>query len=211
MFNPYSLKSGDLILFANKSWSLKDKVLNCPTRWLTWDKWTHCGVIFSPEIPKDSKLTLPLLFESQKSDSLLDVHYLEYISGVQCVNFLKRLFEYKGEVYLRKFIGKIDNQLLNEKILEYSCKPFCRNPYRLLKGISWMNWLPTWFKGDSWFCSELLIKIYQDLGVLSDKIHPGNYSPIDFAYDGRLQYHLNEGYGFGPLQLLRSSDDVEYY
>jgi hypothetical protein len=180
--------------------------LNCPTRLLTWDKWTHCGIIFNQEGRK-----LPLLFESQKSDSLLDVHYFKYISGVQCVDFLRRFTEYSGEIYLRKFYGEINKSLLIRKILEYSCKPFCRNPYRLLKGISWMNWLPTWFKGDSWFCSELLIKIYQDLGVLSDKIHPGNYSPIDFAYDGRLQYHLNEGYGFGPLQLLRSSDDVEYY
>lgn len=202
MWNPNFLDSGDLVLFANKSWSLRDKVLNTPTRWLTWANWTHCGIIYK------QKAFNPLLFESQKCDSITDVHYSVNISGVQCVPFLKRFFSYSGDVYIRKFCGTVDNSLFLDKILDYSCKPFCRNPYRLMRSISWLNWLPKCCDdGNSMFCSELLVKIYQDLGVLSKEIEPGHYSPLDFTPNGRLQYHLNQGYGWGPLHLLAKTTE----
>jgi hypothetical protein len=60
---------------------------------------------------------------------------------------------------------------------DYTLKTFLKTLFPKLSKIKWINKLL--HNNDKYFCSELVAKIYQDVGVLGNDIDPENVAPVE--------------------------------
>lgn len=63
------------------------------------------------------------------------------------------------------------------------------------------DWLWSYFKKDTYFCSEIISIILYRMGIISEGKKFVSYSPGDFDLD--INSYVNEGYRFTSTKLLR--------
>lgn len=172
-----SLKTGDLLLFAGKSFS-SDSI-----KWVTLSPWSHVAMaLVLPEYD------LVCLWEATTD---VDVQCLDRRvtrPGVQLVPLSERLRRYTGQVALRRLEGaalrKKDCADLIKLRHKFSGRPYEENTLELMRAA---------YDGPlgdqrenlrSLFCSELIAETYQALGLLRsgrDEKPSNEYVPADFS------------------------------
>jgi hypothetical protein len=174
-----SINTGDIILFSGKG-----RISNI-IKWITKSKWSHVGVAI-----KIKELDMILCLESTTLVDVPDYETGATVKGVQITNLSERILKYDGDVVVRHLVDINRDQVFSETLekfkKEHRNKAYERHCIELFNaaydGVLGQN------KEDlsSLFCSELVAELYQQWGLLSDKIPSNEYTPKDFSTNGNI-------------------------
>lgn len=174
------LKTGDVVLFSGKGG------ISAGIKWATLSRWSHVGMIVV--LPEYDFVTV---WEATTLISLVDLDTKVPRKGVQLVPLSSRIQGYDGEVALRQLKGVTfdggDVKNLMQLRRELAGKPYEKNQIELIKAT---------YDGPlgrnsedltSLFCSELVAKAYQRLGLLGKGKPSNEYTPADFSEKKQLK------------------------
>lgn len=177
------LKTGDLIFLSGNNYGSKS------IRWATSSFWSHIAIVIV--LPREVRDNQASLNGAEKKDILL----WECDSGqggrkgARLINLSQKLNRHKGYRIggwkrfkertelkkLFKFINKYINKIeLQDRIYNYIFSRY--GPKFLYEKVK---------NRKKWYCSELVARTYQHLGVLDDNIDPCSISPEDFYNSGK--------------------------
>ena len=140
----------------------------------------HCALVFR-DIDEDTGLDTPFLFESDVGQ-----HYRD---GPRVIRLKDKLEKWKGLRYgiLKRYITP-DDRPSTKNILNIAQNIILRQGTGMDKNM--MSWFFSdypnsrfykFFKPENTlFCSELVAKVLQTLGILAKDRHESNYTPEDF-------------------------------
>lgn len=166
----WKIRTGDVYLGSGEA------KISYLTRWLTNSNFSHSGLLWE----SDNKI---LTVEAYKSINKEPPDYLngKFGKGVQVVDFAERLATYKGGITLLRLKPQYDKyrDIVADCIRRNNCYrgQFCSNFFKL--GAAALK-LPVQFNsGRSLFCSELVLTVYRDAGIVDKSIEPWKYTPVD--------------------------------
>ncbi len=201
-----SLRTGDIIFFHGGEF-ISTLIGKIEKQEIGDGDYTHVGIIilsniFPQDHPYYNNAPVPYIFESTQSgplsDGILNLDKKAFL-GVQIRNLdevIEAFIKNKNKVAIGKTHIDINSNTIFEEFKKYngirydfnvldllaSAYPrlrFIRNAYHsITKHICKKSWL---------FCSELLTKIYQDIGLISNKINSENIVPIDFLPEYQIK------------------------
>lgn len=192
------LKTGDILLFSGKG-GISEGI-----KFFTLSKWSHVGMIYRFDDPRDAKGTI-FCWESTTLSDLKDADTGKLSKGVQRVELserLERCFAMGYEITVRPLSEPLSDDMirtLNDFRHEVSGRPYEKDKIELLKAA--YDWIFGDNKEDlsSLFCSELVAEAYQRMGLLTEKTPSNEYTPKDFSSERGLT--LERGYA-----LLNETD-----
>ena len=180
------VRSGDLVLFSDNSWSASFITTTCSSRF------SHIGIIYRRQHEK------PLLLESvYHKGKDIDVTRLAPQSGVRLIDF---------ETHLRHFNGKsvAIRLLITQRTLNVSTAmrkhmtSVIENVWDKTKGLPYetnvIDFLISRFPliekkietMDRFFCSKLVAYCYMEAGLLDITLTPSSFLPDDFSETGEM-------------------------
>lgn len=170
-----NFRTGDLIFLSGNNYGSKS------IRWATSSYWSHLAIVVVLPQPRNeillwecdagqgAKRGARLLSLSQKLSKHkgYNIGSWKKYTGEKEINF-KKLFG-----FINKFVNKIE---LQTRIYSYIFSRY--GPDFLYRKARNKN---------KWYCSELVAKTYQYLGILNNEITPSSVSPEDFYNSKNLQ------------------------
>lgn len=167
-----NFKTGDLLFTSGNNYGSKT------IKWATSSYWSHLAIVIvlSPENNNGKKEIL--LWECDAGQGAR--------KGARLISLEQKLSRYKGSNIgawkeyigkkeidfekLFKFINTYTNKIeLQDRIYSYIFSRY--GPKSLYEKVKNKN---------KWYCSELVARTYQYLGILNEKINPCSVSPEDF-------------------------------
>jgi hypothetical protein len=198
------LRTGDLLLFGGRTWfsHLVEAFSDSP--------WSHVGMVM--RLPQ---YDFVCLYEATALHDLQDLDTQTVHDGVQLVPLSQRVRSYHGDISYRKLHGFELNDTHHHQLLKlrhtFRGRPWEKNNLELIRAM-WASIVGPSRHGrvdlSSFFCSELVSKCYQTLGLLDSgpQARPcDEYVPADFS-SARLT-QLNCGARLGPEVLLKRLSD----
>ena len=195
---PTDLKTGDLILFNNKSGG----ILGCFTsliEYFTHSDYSHVAmVIKNPDFIHPS-LKGTYIWESSY-EGKPDPQDGKIKLGVQITPLHEALNNYNGYVFLRRINCHRDT--FNNKILSEIHEIVYNKPYDIVP----KDWIEAIFRKDDnpqkisrFWCSALIGFIYTKCGILKNETDWSILRPSDFSLDGENLDFIN-GYSLENVQ-----------
>jgi hypothetical protein len=192
------LQSGDVILFSglHHLHLRQQQITGCP--------WAQVALVI-----RLSCVPWPLLFESTKISTCLDVKTGTVVQGVQLVRASERFSSFEGMVALRKLTPALSENLrcrLTCFAEEVHGWPFNDSKWTAARALRRKN-RPS--NSCSYFCSELAAEAYQRLGLLPsppEGLSSNNYIPADFSSIFPQAFlPLGAGFRLGEEQALHGA------
>lgn len=165
-----TLHTGDVMLFSGNG------IFSSGIKISTRSKWTHVGMVIRENIV--------LIWESNLMKVQRDLNNNLVNSGVQICDLGRRIYEYDGEIAVRRLHDPLTSDELDQ--LEVSrhiviARPYEKNIIELVKaaydGPGGMNTEDL----SSIFCSELLAMYYKEIQRLPINVPSNEYTPLDFS------------------------------
>ena len=175
----YDLSTGDIVLYSGRG-SMSEMI-----RKFTFSKWSHVGMVINhPEFDL-------AIWESTISTGVEDLESGCVCAGVKLVRLQNRIANYTGAISIRKLMGGTLPERRLQQLLalkeELNGKRYETSNLQLAKAI---------YDGPlglnredltSIFCSELVAKAYQCLGLLPKHIPCNEYTPADFSQKKQIE------------------------
>lgn len=158
--NRSKIKTGDLILFSGNS------LISLIIRGFTFSKFSHVGVVYKIE---DEDLLL--MMESTSIN--------KGFKGVQVVELSRRILTYSGKTYWRPLNKSLSPEmkekfsLFRKNLLWVKYEKSIVDLILSALGASRRNGT----KLSSVFCSELIISLFQEIGLMPKTYEPSSYCP----------------------------------
>jgi hypothetical protein len=190
------LNTGDVVLFAGKGF------VSGIVKFFSRSKWSHVGIIV-----KSNDLNMVLIWESTGLSKVKDMDTGEIRIGVQTVTLSDRLDEYKGEVWVRQYDGRVTKKMIGilaEFRRESKGKPYEKNYWQLAKSLLDFSWLrPNKRDVSSLFCSELVAESLQRMGLMTNDLPSNEFTPRDFEDGGPFEKYWAKGVTFKKAVQLK--------
>jgi hypothetical protein len=167
-----SLKTGDIVLFSGKGG------ISSLIKWFTKSQWSHVGMVI-----RSTEWDSLLLWESTTLSKLKDIESDTARQGVQLVLLSERIYNYDGEIGIRRLITEkvIKTQPLMDLRKELKGRPYEQNKIELFKSAYDGAWGENEEDLSSIFCSEAIAEAFQRWGFLPESIPSNEYTPADFG------------------------------
>jgi hypothetical protein len=206
----HELKTGDVLIFSG--FGLDSRMV----KFFTTSCFSHVGVVvyiqdeslISNELrDKDHLYLFHSTLDSYNKD-VPDVISGKTKGGVQ-LNSLGKVMEwYKGRIILRRQSKRIQigEDALKSIILEHVNKPYENGVSELLNSVYRGRCAPICNSdNNAFFCSELAVTFYKEVGILPRNIQPYKYIPSDFATGGYISRSLADAgyYLFQEIEIKR--------
>lgn len=180
--------TGDIVLFNS------DSIIGKLIKKATESIFTHVGIILrNPSFIKEEKEDIKLYLYNSDGPFTEDVEKEETKSGVQVIDLISKLKNFKGDIFYRKLIYDTDKiKFINEK-LEYIHSIHYNTYYDYMPN----NWLGAYLsinhyselskvfssprRLDRMFCSAFVAYIYTQLGILNQDTEWSFVIPSYFA------------------------------
>ena len=158
-------------------------------------QWSHVGLIITSEVFPHPKLKPGELYVLESTaggllgDGVYDVVREETFVGVQ-IRPLQELLALEGDQYA--WLPLLERPALRDRsdvVYRYLHKGYDWSPLCLVSSVLERTrpLRNLFINADSrFFCSELVARVYQDLGLLSDELRADNVIPADFVGGGEL-------------------------
>lgn len=166
-----NIKTGDVYLGSGTA---KSSYL---TRWITKSVFSHSGLLWQ----NNNKI---LTYETYKPNLCEPADYLTGLrgKGTQSVLFQDRLNSYAGNIWLLRLKSEFEDYrpIIHNLIINGN--------YRRSFCSSWFKLAAAGFKlsiafnaGRTFFCSELVLTVYRDAGILPKSVEPWRFTPVDLV------------------------------
>lgn len=161
--------TGDLLFFSAKNYTSK------VVRWATRSPWSHVGIVVREPGNKEDNL---FIWECDIGPQKMGTRYIKLSQKLQTH------VGYKVGAWKRLQNGEIDYTKIRKYIDSNQNKGIQMRPYSYLFSRYGPQFLANLFSSkNKWYCSELVARTYQHLGILSEEIDPKSISPNDL-YSG---------------------------
>lgn len=175
-----SMQTGDLVLFSGRTWFSR------AVQYFSDTPWSHVGMVL--RLPE---YDFVCLYEATALHDLQDLDTGTVHDGVQLVPLSRRLQTYNGSVAYRKLHGfSVAGEHLQALLRlrhTFRGRPWEKHNMELVRAM-WASLTGPSAHGrvdlSSFFCSELISKCYQTLGLLDSGPHArpcDEYIPADFS------------------------------
>lgn len=174
VFNVDNLKTGDIILFSGTC------IVSRIIRFVCRNKWSHIGMVIV-----DPAYNVPLIYESSHGTNLIGLDLKRKTAGVQLLFLRDRIRDFKGDMVVRRLVDHNITPEDRSKLLALRKQlvgvPFEKNVWQMAASEFKNRAIPYREDMSSVFCSELIARCYQVLGLLGQDLPSNRYSPADFS------------------------------
>lgn len=168
------LKTLDIVLFSGNG------IISEGIKTATNSRWSHVGVVFNIK-----EIDMVCLLESTTLSTVNDALLGKGVSGVQIVPLSQRIKTYEGKVGIRQLNNftslEYHRGVLNSFRKAHHTKKYEQDKMELIKAAYDGPFGLNEEDLSSFFCSELVAELYQELGILDEIVPSNEYTPADFS------------------------------
>jgi len=153
------MKTLDIILFSGKGWVSRAIKLG------SFSRFSHVGIMID-------------------EDTLLESTTLNGANGVRTIKISELLETYPGKMYRMKYNGyeprDKKREIIDNFVKETVGLPYNKSTWEVMKSA--IDWLPNVEEDlTSYFCSELVAELLQQLDLVTEKLPSDSWSPKEIS------------------------------